>query len=602
MLKRLFFIFFLLGFWFSFPALVKAENDFKIIYFADYKVTGENDLVTQVDFRIQVINLRSDIYIKKFSLAFPRSFTVNNLSISDDVGPVVATVSADGLKTKIDLEFNHPQIGRGVQNNFYLKFTQENIIKNTGNIWEMILPAIENKDDTEYKISLTLPDNTQKKLALAKPRPTRIVGNKIFWDNPQSKTIYGIFGDTQLYQAELVYHLKNPNYTFVYTDLALPPDTAHQKLYLSSLDPQPKEVLLDEDGNYLARYVLNPSENKVMVFKGYIELSIKDRTEVIEFNNQQIDNQKKYLLNQNKYWKIQSLDKIQKLPQMLDIYKYVVNYLDYDYAKISLKNERLGAEAVLKKPDQAVCVEYSDLAIALARENGIYAREIQGYAFSQETELRPISFTTDVLHSWVEYYDKNNWRWIQVDPTWQDTSGIDYFNSLDLNHIAFAIHGKDDSYPLPAGMYKTDNSRDILIVPTAQKINENIKIDVSPISLPQSINDKDSYKTKIIITNRSNVFLYNMPIEIRADKIGFNYQKTIAVLAPLQKKELEINYQAKVKNLQIKDKVQIFVQGNEAISQEVKIMPYVYDIAIKVAMVIVGLTVIYLIIRLLKKS
>jgi hypothetical protein len=57
---------------------------------------------------------------------------------------------------------------------------------------------------------------------------------------------------------------------------------------------------------------------------------------------------------------------------------------------------------------------------------------------------------------------------VPVDPTWANTTGsIDYFHSLDLNHITFAIHGHDPVKPYPAGLYK---------LPQTDKPDINIKV------------------------------------------------------------------------------------------------------------------------------
>ena len=87
-------------------------------------------------------------------------------------------------------------------------------------------------------------------------------------------------------------------------------------------------------------------------------------------------------------------------------------------------------------------MEFTDLFIAIAREKGIYSREIQGYGFSLDQKLQPLSLSSDILHAWPEYYDTKTESWIAVDPTWENTSGINYFSSFDLNHIVFVIHGK----------------------------------------------------------------------------------------------------------------------------------------------------------------
>jgi hypothetical protein len=455
-------------FFLFFTGTVLADDDFKIIYNVNYILKEEqNDLRAEADFQIKIINLHSDVYIKKFSLSFPKSFSIHNLVVKDDKGEVNPVLKSDALKTKIEMEFNQPSIGKATQNNFYLHYAQDNLFKKTGNIYEMILPVIENRGNADYKITVTLPANFSKKISLAKPQPNSISGNQIVWENPTTKTIYGIFGDKQIYHAQLTYNIKNPNFNFAYTDIALPPDTIFQKIYLHSLNPLPNKVFLDEDGNYLARYNFKPGEIKKVVLDADIEVYITARMEVRNYFNSLLPAQSKYLLNQNHYWKITSLDKIASLKGFSDIYNYVVENLEYNYAKVEEKNQRLGAENVLTNPSSAVCMEFSDLTVAIAREKGIYAREIQGYAFSQESELRPISLLSDVLHSWVEYYDQTKKMWIAVDPTWEETSGIDYYHSFDLNHVAFVIHSKDDDYPLPAGMYKIDNSRDIVIQPSS---------------------------------------------------------------------------------------------------------------------------------------
>ncbi|MBS3157002.1 AAA family ATPase, partial [Candidatus Woesearchaeota archaeon] len=40
----------------------------------------------------------------------------------------------------------------------------------------------------------------------------------------------------------------------------------------------------------------------------------------------------------------------------------------------------------------------------------------------------------------------------------------DYFNQFDMTHFAFVIHGKNDSFPLPAGSYKSDYKQKQLFI------------------------------------------------------------------------------------------------------------------------------------------
>jgi hypothetical protein len=106
---------------------------------------------------------------------------------------------------------------------------------------------------------------------------------------------------------------------------------------------------------------------------------------------------------------------------------------------------------------------YTDLFIAMSRAAGIPARELNGYAYTADNVLRPISIEfrgTDVLHSWPEFYDPY-FGWVAIDPTWgSTTNGLDYFSKLDTNHFVFAIKGLSSESPLPAGAYKLEGTTD----------------------------------------------------------------------------------------------------------------------------------------------
>ena len=100
-------------------------------------------------------------------------------------------------------------------------------------------------------------------------------------------------------------------------------------------------------------------------------------------------------------------------------------------------------------------MEFTDLFIAIARAAGIPAREINGFAYTENPEIQPLSLVADVLHSWPEYWDGERSSWIPVDPTWGSTTGgVNFFDKLDLRHFTFVIHGNNSSLPYPPGSYK----------------------------------------------------------------------------------------------------------------------------------------------------
>jgi len=582
---------FLVGLFFIFTLPVKADNSFKSAYEFDYSIKKVGQKIrSQVSTAITITNLKSDVYVKNFSLSFPSSFAIKDIKASDDFGPITPQVERGEKTIVIKMAFSHPNTGQNTKNKLYLQFSQDNLFKQIGNVWEVIIPTLQNRGPANYKVVVNLPVWTDKKISIAKPKPSSIKGRQIIWNNPREKTIYAVFGDKQFYRARLLYSLDNPQIIPVYTYIALPPETAYQKTYLNSLKPAPAEIKMDIDGNYLAKYFLKPKETKEIEYQGTIEVFSQPRPIMKQFDRENIDKEKPYLLTAIKYWQIEPTKKIDDLKTPRKIYDFVVNHLSYNYTKLKYNNKRLGAQTAFQQPDNAVCVEFSDLFIAIAREKGIYAREMEGYGYSTNSQFRPLSLASDTLHSWPEYYDKTKKIWRPVDPTWGNTSGIDYFSSLDLNHIVFAIHGKKSDYPYPAGMYKKTNFRSVYIQPTNQKPKERIKLTINRLNLPKKILTKKQYQIKIEVTNKSNVFLRNIPLRLTTvDLDGRLSRETIRTLAPLEKKTITLSFRAKKNRRYGRGKLALVINGKTVISeQELKIVPYYQEIVFIGGLIIAG--------------
>ena len=232
----------------------------------------------------------------------------------------------------------------------------------------------------------------------------------------------------------------------------------------------------------------------------------------------------------------------------------------------------MGATQALKYPDQAVCTEFSDVLIASARERGIYVREVQGFAFANERELRPVQENSDILHSWVEYYDQSKNIWVPIDPTWQSTSGIDYFNSFDFNHIVFALHGKKADYPFPAGSYKSaPGGKDIFIEPTTDILVENKKIagSLAQIPLPDT---GDLFTADLAIKNTGNVNLWSIPIHISADNATIATPSIIiSHLLPGEIKKIPVSFVPKSSLLYQNVTFTVFSNSIEILKQKIQV-------------------------------
>lgn len=587
------YIFSILIFFFLFFGVLSHQTvsaqEYRTDYQVEYTVQNQGQKVeTKVTFLIKLTNYTVDKYVKTFSMSFPASYTIKNLTAHDDYGPITPEITQDKNAVRIAAEYNSPAIGKNSETLLTLEFTQDNLFLVNGNVWEVILPTIENRKEGDYKIVVNLPDN-DKKISIAKPVPTFIRQNQIVWQNPDTKTIYAVFGDFQTYDMKLTYNLQNPKSTPIYTEIALPPDTLYQKTALLSLDPSPKSVYQDEDGNLLARYDLDPKEKKIVQYHGLAQVSVKYRDELKSTIQTHFQSQKEYLLSSQPEWEIRTESFIPaSLTTARQIHNHTVASLQYDYSKLSLKGGRLGAQTALAKPTSAVCTEFTDVFVALAREKGVYAREIEGYGFANDPQLRPLSLTSDVLHAWPEYYDMQQGIWHPIDPTWENTSGIDYFSSFDLNHIVFAIHGKDAQYPLPAGMYKTENTKDVSINVSSSELPPETTLQVIKADLPGMLGVANGAYS-ISVKNTGKVYAWNTPVRISAKGLQISYKPVIESIAPGEILTVPFSIQGKVGNSDL----EVYLAGNRVYSKPIKgsiiPLPAVYIAGIVVFIVIVFL-------------
>jgi hypothetical protein len=258
--------------------------------------------------------------------------------------------------------------------------------------------------------------------------------------------------------------LRNSNLYPITTQIALPPSTNYQDVSIDNIDPQPSNVIEDKDGNWLAQYHLSSAQNMNVVAQGNVVIHLSPTADP-----ETPENLSDYIKPQQ-YWEsdnstIQSLANQLQTPQA--IYNYVINKLHYDFSRVTSDKPRLGAFSALENPNSAVCTEFTDLFIALARAAHIPAREIDGFAYTDNPKQRPISEEKDILHVWPEYYDSQRKTWIMVDPTWGSTTGgVDYFNTMDFDHFAFVVKGENSTSPIPAGAYSSSNgsvSKDVQI-------------------------------------------------------------------------------------------------------------------------------------------
>lgn len=444
-----------------FPQQISAkDNNFDIS--VESKYTVHDTGVTTVSQTIHIKNKTEFYYTPTYTVSIGFS-DIENIEASNSDGVIPTTIDDKNPTNKsIKLTFPKRYAGISSVNTFTLKFDTKDIAKKQGSIWEVTIPGIaEPSDFDSYSTAIVAPDSFGEAGIIKPAMKNNGTSNiKLTKEEVGRAGVYILYGQKQYYGFTIKYNISNPNLFPVKTEIALPRQTNYQNVLIKEFSSEPYDVTKDKDGNWLASYRLSPQQKKTVVVKGVIELLAAPQKEELSAS------QVRDYIQPRKYWDSTSptISKaVQSLSTPKDIYDYVQKTLSYNYTKIATDNIRLGGNGALMTPNNSVCLEFTDLFISLARAKGIPARSVEGYAYTQNTKLRPRSLANDILHAWPEYYSQSQKRWIMVDPTWGNTTkGMDYYGSLDFSHIAFVIKGLDSEYPIPAGGYKFDTtSKDV---------------------------------------------------------------------------------------------------------------------------------------------
>lgn len=516
----------------------------------------QENLETLVDYEITIKNIFTDRYATSYTLQLEHT-SPKSIQVFQDGNPLEFTTQAVNGVTQVSIAFPNAVVGKGKTRTIHVSYIDTSLIMKNGDVWEVSIPRLGNASAfSSYDVELVVPEVFGDP-AYISPEPSRSNVRSYYFSINQvaDAGIDAAFGSFQVYKLNLKYHVQNPLSQNSSIDVALPPDTPYQKVFIEQINPAPEKLTLDEDGNWIANYKLSANEQKEITYTGTVQV-FNGSIRSIELPNDVLES----YLSPTEYWQsddpqIVSLANQLRTPER--IYDYVVETLNYNHDRVLPNSDRLGAVGALNRPNDALCSEFTDLFVALSRAAGIPAREINGYAYSENSST-PLSLVENILHAWPEYWDAAKKTWIPVDPTWEDTTeGVDYFSKLDLRHIAFAIHGKSDTLPYPAGSYKLgpypENNVDVQIgeLPIARESTPKINIEEGT-GLPII---KQNYKIKVF--NPGPAALYNTPVVIEYGDEKFISQ--ISTLLPYGNAEYTVPVPAGVLAQNMPDKVKVAV-------------------------------------------
>lgn len=210
------------------------------------------------------------------------------------------------------------------------------------------------------------------------------------------------------------------------------PQTIEDRQTITKLQfvPQPNNILIDGGTKYAEYEFINPKNNFTLTIKGEATLLKYDLKKAMAKDNSNIyynpnivyyTRPERYIESNDTGIKqiAASINGKNEIDTVTQIYKFVINTLDYD----TYNPKDVGAALALKRK-QGDCSEYSDLMIALCRAKKIPAKVVIGY-----TTYDPVT----LKHAWVEVYLKDI-GWVPFDPTLGDNTPA-AFDSLEPKYL-----------------------------------------------------------------------------------------------------------------------------------------------------------------------
>jgi hypothetical protein len=578
-------VFFVLSLFFN-PQLARAEGEFSASYNVKYVIDEAG--MTNVNEKVTLKNNTDKFFPSSFGLLISAT-NIDNVTASDADGPLEVNIEKQGKKSQIFVKFTKQIGGKDKQYSFDLNFNSPDFVQKNGDITTVSVPKVGSAEEVDtYVLNLNVPVSLgDPSFMTPEPKNQSENGGRLIYsfskDQLVQSGVLGIFGNNQTFDFALSYDLENQTILPKVESIGIPAPSAFQQILIKNIDPKPDQVSVDEDGNYRAFFRMNRREKKKVTVNGLAKVNVvpdKKFSPLSRALETELTTGKTNWDAGNPQIRIKAEELITPEDKTIDqkmrkLYKYVVSTLRFDYARLEEnKFEHLGAMTVMSNPDKAMSSEYTDLLIALARSAGIPTRQVIGVVFSNNLELRPLSFNGKNLHSWVEYYDEEG-RWKSVDPTWESTSGgVDYFSQSLINHLAVAKRGTSSSEPIVP--------QDAVITFTDQKLVEEKKVNIY-LEVQDTLYSGFPQQARLRIENFGNISYPKGVLTLSSkqikfiqgeDKEGVNQITTnIAEIPPFGNIEMLID----IKTGTLTETYQDFILvgfANQVYFKEVNIVPF----------------------------
>jgi transglutaminase-like putative cysteine protease len=425
-------------------------------------------------------------------------FMQNSIEVtSEDGQKITPLINRKGETIEVKVAFPR-DIRTNESYSFNLRYRTQDLVEHSGNLYDIYVPAfakdfqfVSTEDAVSYTTTVLVPVSMGP-LNFAIPDKDVIRDGEFWRVNIETTDLVGRFawiqlGTTQFYEFTITQEYfvgSNSPFLFNTYEIVIPRNfqvsQIKQEVLFKNFDPAPEQVRRDSQGNLIAIYTLPANESGVIKISGYAR--IEQTKEDIRANSGTIADIPSELLQLTKpaeFWEVDSPEIAKKAAELkaneTNVYKLVektylniVNSIDYtDVERFGIVPRR-GALATLRG-GAAVCMEYSDLFIALMRAQGVPARAAYGHGYDPR-----VSANEQVGHQWAEVYFPGIQDWVAVDVTWGESGQV--LIGGDLNHLYTHIaEASPDQTPQMRTKYFGDN-------PT----RDGVKLNVATIAaLPQ---------------------------------------------------------------------------------------------------------------------
>ncbi len=375
--------------------------------------------------------------------------------------------------------------------------------------------------------------------------------------NPKESEISIFFADNIQYKFTVNKVFTNPNDQIQTFELVLPMDSENQIVIWEDITPLPTYSTIDDDGNFIFSYLVEPKQTVDCNIVGYIQKTnnVKTQKEVLSFLTKEgayweiLDNSeikrvvnfmkdKGFVINENTK-DIKLFKDNQKSVFYKYLYQYIIYRLNYkeDIKLGDLQTSRAGASTIIKDANNANPIDFADFYIALLRHFSIPSRMVLGY-------ISNISgFTTDgYYHYWVEYFDMTKNEWVTADPFLEKYYKKPFLGGDLVDHIAILKRGKSPLTPTLTFYTPTDF---LLSVDDGEFKEKNLSINANLSTNSYDITQKH-LKAYINLSNSGNIAISDISFKKSNFGTVTKYvdsvnNTTSALLLPKQNLSIQLN-------------------------------------------------------------